>query len=532
MELYAEAEKGGKMKKLGIVLIFLSIIFFVCKKPDEESPEVKITNPTDSATVSGVVNIKVDATDNDMVERMEFYIDGSIANIDTSAPYEYGWNTIGLSDSSYHTILVNGYDPADNIGSDSITVLVRKTNSPPNIPSNPVPADGDTGQLTSITFHWKGGDPDEEDTVKYDFYLGTDSIPPVIEEDFLSDTIKIDTLKTNTTYYWMVRAEDNHGAESQGPVWSFTTKANKSPNTPSNPSPSDGATDVSLPIILSWTGGDPDPGDTVKYDVYLGTDASPPKVVTDHPDTSYSPSGMKYNTKYYWKIVARDNYGDTAAGSVWSFKTPTQPEEMEIKYDDGEPEAFWLLYSDEPGEREDDQAGWCMKMTPPSHPFTLTKVKFYFYEVSYDFYLHVYKDEYGTPGSNLLHTPYRIDAMDVPWEDWWTHDVSSENVVIESGDFYVGFCYSYVDVQDGPSVSIGADESPPFDDRAWVNLGEGWDLFSGYGSSYRYDLMIRAIGYIGGVASPKKEIEIIPQEVRVFKPKGKIKAKFMSYPKK
>jgi hypothetical protein len=96
---------------------------------------------------------------------------------------------------------------------------------------------------------------------------------------------------------------------------------NNPPHIPSNPSPADGATGVSTTPTLSWTGGDPDSGDTVTYDVYFGTSASPPLVSSDQVATNYAPGTLSAGTPYYWRIVARDNSGATASGPTWSFTT-------------------------------------------------------------------------------------------------------------------------------------------------------------------------------------------------------------------
>ena len=96
---------------------------------------------------------------------------------------------------------------------------------------------------------------------------------------------------------------------------------NNPPNIPYNPSPEDGATDISRATDLSWTGGDPD-GDPVTYDVYFEISSPPEKVSSNQSLTIYDPPGqMAYNTTYYWRIVAWDNHSARSASDEWSFTT-------------------------------------------------------------------------------------------------------------------------------------------------------------------------------------------------------------------
>jgi len=70
---------------------------------------------------------------------------------------------------------------------------------------------------------WSGGDPDSPDTVTYDVYFGTSSTPSVVSMDQSSAVHDPGTLADNTLYYWRIVARDNHGLETEGPVWSFDT---------------------------------------------------------------------------------------------------------------------------------------------------------------------------------------------------------------------------------------------------------------------------------------------------------------------
>jgi len=100
---------------------------------------------------------------------------------------------------------------------------------------------------------------------------------------------------------------------------------NNPPYAPSNPSPANGSTGVSVTANLEWSGGDPDVDDTVTYDVYFGTTSSPSHVAFNLSGLIYHPITMAYNIIYYWRIVAWDNHGAMRVGQLWHFTTMTAP---------------------------------------------------------------------------------------------------------------------------------------------------------------------------------------------------------------
>ena len=111
------------------------------------------------------------------------------------------------------------------------------------------------------------------------------------------------------------------------------TSLNNPPNIPSDPHPTDGAMDIGIKTHLSWTGGDPDPGDKAVYDLYFGTASVPELLVADLQMPNYYPGFLEKNTQYYWKVVARDESQVETSSPIWTFTTndcdcdpPEQPE--------------------------------------------------------------------------------------------------------------------------------------------------------------------------------------------------------------
>jgi hypothetical protein len=101
---------------------------------------------------------------------------------------------------------------------------------------------------------------------------------------------------------------------------------NRPPNRPVILDPRPGATLVSTSPVLSWDCSDPD-GDPLTFDVFFGKTGSVlNKESSGRPMKSFSKAGLNYNMGYTWKIVAKDNHGNTSSSEEWNFKTGPLPD--------------------------------------------------------------------------------------------------------------------------------------------------------------------------------------------------------------
>ena len=234
----------------------------------------------------------------------------------TAKSFEPGTMNFG---TTYYWKIV-AYDTYGATTNGPVWSFTTFVNDPPYDPSDPDPEDGATDVDLDADLSWSGGDPNGDD-VTYDIYFGPANPPPLKEIDWEYTTYNPGTMLLDTEYFWKIVSEDQHGSTTEGPTWSFTTGENDPPYEPSDPNPYDGETNVELDITLSWTGGDPNPGDPVKYDLYLDVTSPPAVWKRDLADTSYNVNDLSHGTTYYWKIVARDSHGAETEGQIWEFET-------------------------------------------------------------------------------------------------------------------------------------------------------------------------------------------------------------------
>lgn len=99
---------------------------------DTTAPSVSLTSPANgtSVTKGSAVTIAANASDNVGVTKVEFLVNGSVVNTDTSAPYSYSWSTASAA-TGVHSISAKAYDTAGNVGT-AAAVQLTLTAAPSN----------------------------------------------------------------------------------------------------------------------------------------------------------------------------------------------------------------------------------------------------------------------------------------------------------------------------------------------------------------------------------------------------------------
>ncbi len=120
-----------------LAVIMIAITFMACTQKDitnvtwmdNQPPSVTLLLPAPGDTLRGLVDIQVQATDDNVVSWVEFYLDGALADSQDTAEdslYLYSWDTETYPDGP-HLIFVRAYDEAQNYG-DAVPILAQVDN--------------------------------------------------------------------------------------------------------------------------------------------------------------------------------------------------------------------------------------------------------------------------------------------------------------------------------------------------------------------------------------------------------------------
>ncbi|UCF17955.1 MAG: LamG domain-containing protein, partial [Phycisphaerales bacterium] len=191
---------------------------------------------------------------------------------------------------------------------------------PPKTAYNPDPADGAEFVDTNVILSWTGG----FGAVLHTVYIGDsyNDVNSATEGSSSGAMTSYDpgTLEREKVIYW--RVDEFDGLEThKGDVWAFTT-----PGAVGNPEPANGAVDVPMSTMLTWTAAD----NASSHELYFGTDADAVEnATTASPEyigpralgaVSYDPGGLEWASSYAWRVDEVYPTG-TIKGLVWTFAT-------------------------------------------------------------------------------------------------------------------------------------------------------------------------------------------------------------------
>lgn len=116
------------MKKILLVSAVMLLFWLACGG-DTESPNAEMFYPDDGDTVWATIYVTAKVTDNEEIDRVEFYFADTLTGTSTTpvhdSLYQYMWPTGLEVDHTYHTIYAKAYDVAGNEAiTNSITVFI------------------------------------------------------------------------------------------------------------------------------------------------------------------------------------------------------------------------------------------------------------------------------------------------------------------------------------------------------------------------------------------------------------------------
>ena len=182
---------------------------------DEIAPTGTIISPASASTVSGTIDIEVNAYDNIRMGHVDFIIDGSAVAHDSIPPYSYSWNTLGEAEDSDHVININLSDSAGNTTSlFPVTVFVDNIEDADITPPSIVIYDPAANQTVSgtVTFMTIATDNVAIDRVEFyhDYELEFTATNYPYNYEWNSTLIAEDS-----EHVWHAKAFDTSGNNSQ-----------------------------------------------------------------------------------------------------------------------------------------------------------------------------------------------------------------------------------------------------------------------------------------------------------------------------
>ncbi|MBI2420337.1 MAG: T9SS type A sorting domain-containing protein [Ignavibacteriales bacterium] len=191
---------------------------------------------------------------------------------------------------------------------------------PPVAPVLATPTNNATGVSVNPTLTWNAA----TGATSYRLIVARDTgfTNVVFNDSTLSGVSKqLSGLLYNTKYYWKVNAKNSAGTSAYSPSWLFTTELQPvAPAAPVLTTPANNAMNIPLTTTLIWQAS----ATATSYRVQVASDAAFTQMLVNDSTvtaTSRIVGPLAADTKFYWRVYAKNTAGVSPASTVFNFTT-------------------------------------------------------------------------------------------------------------------------------------------------------------------------------------------------------------------
>jgi len=324
---------------LGIVTLVSVLAFGACKKDDKTTPDKKFT-PSDFKLIEPNGDVGVDLNpvlkweesldprgegvsydvyldkDEQPTSKVASGLSSTTFKVDEDLDFEtkYFWKVVATNkqgESTNSKVASFTTKKEDEKEAPTSFGLIEPTNGAEDVSLKPI-------------LKWEESTDPNGGSIAYDVYFGKNENPTTKVESNLSATsfTIADKLEFSTTYYWKVVAKNDAGKSTDSETGSFVTE-HPLPATAFKLKSPVAQKDVDLKPVLEWDESTDPNGGSISYDIYIGKTKEPTNLIkSDHRSTSYAiTEELESTTMYYWKVVAKNSYGESIESPIASFAT-------------------------------------------------------------------------------------------------------------------------------------------------------------------------------------------------------------------
>ncbi|MDE2141187.1 MAG: hypothetical protein KGJ84_02080 [Elusimicrobia bacterium] len=175
-------------------------------------------------------------------------------------------------------------------------------------------------RATSVNLAWQPAVDPDGDPVVYDVSWGTAPQSMAVLGTTAATDWTVSGLGFGTTYYWTVHARDVYDATTQlsGGTQTYSQVFLNTPPQPFSVLTGTGTVSTRATTqLLSWQSAVDSDGDSLSYELAVGTTPAALSIVQSSTATSYALT-TQFGTTYYWQVTARDAYGGATSSGLQS----------------------------------------------------------------------------------------------------------------------------------------------------------------------------------------------------------------------